>query len=516
MSAKRKSIKKKDKKKRKSKAKRSHKTAFGRISKEKNIYKPIKKHKEKSNKKEELVITEKNNIDIKTYNIKDIYNEITINEEKINTSKTLFNNQIYENEFFDIIPIIGDGNCFYRAISYYFNKDENQYPNLRNTTYNYVKNNLTQFYEYCYVENNTYYIDIEEEQKVHKYILDDYVENIKKNGFFAGFIEINAMSILINRPIIILENINFDNIKFFYNKLSHFYNNEITKYEIKDYIFINFINKDHYQLLNPNLEFIKNRILKKTSIDYYIIKFNIFQNKIIDLRNDSKSIREDKDFYYNKKKSISSINFEKNKEINIKNNKKDAFINKNINKNVKKGDSVKNNKIEKNNGENKDYNKDNEKQSEINEIIYDDDEYYRKLGNEIPKYIEYKDNDKDIHIKIPDFPILISKNIEENYYSDIYKYLYILKHKIDVNRYPNYISEIKEKNKKENKKREFRKKCKKYKLYEKNKLCKKFRIKDKNKINNATNSIFIEEKNEFYRLYFKNHFLKLQNIQIQY
>ena len=48
MSGKRKSIKKKDKKKSKSKAKRSHKTAFGRMSKEKNIYKPIKKHKEKS------------------------------------------------------------------------------------------------------------------------------------------------------------------------------------------------------------------------------------------------------------------------------------------------------------------------------------------------------------------------------------------------------------------------------------------------------------------------------------
>ena len=173
---------------------------------------------------------------------------------------------------------------------------------------------MTQFYEYCYVENNTYYIDIEEKQKVHKYILDDYVENIKKNGFFAGFIEINAMSILINRPIIILENINFDNIKFFYNKLSHFYNNEITKYEIKDYIFINFINKDHYQLLHPNLEFIKNRILKKTSIDYYIIKFNIFQNKIIDLRNDSKSIREDKDLYNNKKNSISTLNMEKIKK----------------------------------------------------------------------------------------------------------------------------------------------------------------------------------------------------------
>ena len=76
------------------------------MSKEKNIYKPIKKHKENSNTKDEIVITEKNNIDVKTYNIKEIYNELSINDEEIKISKTLFNNQIYENEFFDIIPIM--------------------------------------------------------------------------------------------------------------------------------------------------------------------------------------------------------------------------------------------------------------------------------------------------------------------------------------------------------------------------------------------------------------------------
>ena len=53
--------------------------------------------------------------------------------------------------------------------------------------------------------------------------------------------------------------------------------------------------------------------------------------------------------------------------------------------------------------------------------------------------------DPDIRIKIPDYPILISMNIEENYYSDIYKYLYILKHNIEINRYPDYISEFKKK-----------------------------------------------------------------------
>ena len=99
----------------------------------------------------------------------------------------------------DIIPIFGNGNFFYWTISFYFNKDENQYPNLRYTIYNYVKNNITQFYEYCYIENNTFYIDIEEGQKDHKYILDDYVENIKKYGFCCVYL--NKCNVYINNQI---------------------------------------------------------------------------------------------------------------------------------------------------------------------------------------------------------------------------------------------------------------------------------------------------------------------------
>ena len=70
-------------------------------------------------------------------------------------------------------------------------------------------------------------------------------------------------------------------------------------------IFLLFLyNKVYYQLLNPNLEFIKNTILKNFSNEHYIIKSKIFQNKIIDLRNDSKSIWEDKDSNNNLKNSI--------------------------------------------------------------------------------------------------------------------------------------------------------------------------------------------------------------------
>ena len=70
-----------------------------------------------------------------------------------------------------------------------------------------------------------------------------------------------------------------------------------TLSEIKEFIFINYVNKDHYQLLTPNLEYIKNRILKKTTIKYYIIKFDIVNNKIIDLCNDSINILEDKIYF---------------------------------------------------------------------------------------------------------------------------------------------------------------------------------------------------------------------------
>ena len=40
-----------------------------------------------------------------------------------------------------------------------------------------------------------YYIGIKEGNLVKKYVLDEYVEKIKENKFFSGFIEINAMSI---------------------------------------------------------------------------------------------------------------------------------------------------------------------------------------------------------------------------------------------------------------------------------------------------------------------------------
>ena len=44
------------------------------------------------------------------------------------------------------------------------------------------------------VENNLYYINIKIKNKTIKYFIEDYIENIKKDGFYAVFLEINTIS----------------------------------------------------------------------------------------------------------------------------------------------------------------------------------------------------------------------------------------------------------------------------------------------------------------------------------
>ena len=56
---------------------------------------------------------------------------------------------------------------------------------------------------------------------------------------------------------------------------------------------------------------------------------------------------------------------------------------------------------------------------------------------------------------------------------DIYKYLYVNRYNIETERYPKYIINIKVPKKRENKKKDFIEKCKKFYLNEKNKLLKK-------------------------------------------
>ena len=86
------------------------------------------------------------------------------------------------------------------------------------------------------------------------------MEKIKEDSFFSGFIEINGAAKIINRPIIILENLNFQKLYFFYSILAWFNMKENQIFNLEDIIFINYVNRNHYQLLKPRNEFILSRM----------------------------------------------------------------------------------------------------------------------------------------------------------------------------------------------------------------------------------------------------------------
>ena len=133
------------------------KDAFGERNEEKKNAKTIK----------DIEIIKKppkyNPDNIIVYDLENIYKDIVIdNNENIIFKEENLNFEIYENNFFDIIQIRGDSNCFFRTVSKYIYGSENNYAILREAAYNYVKDNLTEFYEFCYVEDGCYYTDIEE------------------------------------------------------------------------------------------------------------------------------------------------------------------------------------------------------------------------------------------------------------------------------------------------------------------------------------------------------------------
>ena len=84
------------------------------------------------------------------------------------------------------------------------------------------------------------------------------------------------------------------------------------------------------------------------------------------------------------------------------------------------------------------------------------------------------------------------------YYSEIYKYLYVEKFNLNISRYPEYINKIKKNNTRDNKKKEFRNKCHKFYLDDNKKLCKLISIRDNENYN--INSKYITYQKQQYRL----------------
>ena len=134
--------------------------------------------------------------------------------------------------------IYGDGNCFYRAISYYICNSEEYHLFFRNLVYDYIMANKNDIIvKFPYVYNNGKAVDIE-----------DYIPLIKKQGTYAGELEAQILSNLLNILLLILEykenddNNNYYSFLNLYGQLKKDILNNICIMEFKD-------NKNHYDLM---------------------------------------------------------------------------------------------------------------------------------------------------------------------------------------------------------------------------------------------------------------------------
>ena len=153
-------------------------------------------------------------------------NLIPSNEELIETetyrkqNKYLYhyiiNKEYLPKEYIEEIEINPDGNCFYNNLSYFYTGKEVYHRFFRMLIYIYIKENEDS------IIINSPYILIDGDKNIDT---DKYIENIKKDTFYAGDMELsNCIKIFdLNIAIYIKEN-NTDSYK--YKFLLYFSNND--------------------------------------------------------------------------------------------------------------------------------------------------------------------------------------------------------------------------------------------------------------------------------------------------
>jgi hypothetical protein len=89
------------------------------------------------------------------------------------------------------IKIIGDGNCFFRAISYQLYDHEDEHLSIRCEAINHIKQNMNDFAPY---------IDRRFDSTI-----DRYIDRMSQNGTYADYLTIVATASIIERDIIVHE-----------------------------------------------------------------------------------------------------------------------------------------------------------------------------------------------------------------------------------------------------------------------------------------------------------------------
>ena len=139
-----------------------------------------------------------------------------------------------DKNLFENIDVGRDGNCFYRTLSLFFTNEESHYKFFREQIYIACKNNLNELKEF--------FVDQNKDPILENNKLDGYIEKIRQNYFFASNIEISIASKIFQITIGIYEE---DKNNKCFNAYAVFTTEPISK----DYILINFENRNHYRLL---------------------------------------------------------------------------------------------------------------------------------------------------------------------------------------------------------------------------------------------------------------------------
>ena len=129
--------------------------------------------------------------------------------------------------------MIGDENCFHRAISYFYHQTQNFHNNYRNIIYIIWKENIYNLTPFFFKEKNWNVEDI----------INDYVENIKKEHNDAGDIEIYTMAELLEVNIICYT---LEDNK--YNLQAVYSGNKLNLSNVNP---LQFIDNNHFNILYP-------------------------------------------------------------------------------------------------------------------------------------------------------------------------------------------------------------------------------------------------------------------------
>ena len=110
----------------------------------------------------------------------------------------LFNNmtnKIVDEKIIYVRKIYGDGNCYYRSLSFFFINNQTYHLYFRNYIYNFIADHeeeITKDYPFINVEDNLI-------------PMSEYIKKINTENFYAGEIELLMTSKIFNINIIVLE-----------------------------------------------------------------------------------------------------------------------------------------------------------------------------------------------------------------------------------------------------------------------------------------------------------------------